>query len=67
MRLQIRLNVGRGDAEGHAVLLKESVNLEASFETHQPPHLTLMEHTRPVRLDGDRLERTLRQILPLAP
>ena len=44
MRLHVGLNVGRGDAEGHAVLLEESVNLEASFETHQPPHLTFVEH-----------------------
>ena len=66
MSLQIGLNVGRGDAEGHAVLLQEGVNFVTCFETLQPPHLTLVEGTRSVRLDGDRLKRTLRQILPLA-
>jgi len=41
MRLQICGNVRRCDAEGHAVLLQEGVNLMARFDTHQSPHVTL--------------------------
>jgi len=38
------------------MLLQEAMDFVSGFEIHQPPHLTLVEHTGSVRLDSDCLE-----------
>ena len=53
MRLQIGFDVRRRDAERHAMLLEETMDFVSGLEAHQAPHLTLMKHTSPIRLDRD--------------
>jgi hypothetical protein len=56
MSPQIGLDIRSGDAQRHAMLLQQAMNLISCYETHQPPHLTLVGDTGPVGLDSDRLE-----------
>ena len=53
-----------GVAKGHIVLLEQCVHLEAGRELEQPADLCLGQRTGPVPLDGNRLERPSRDIVP---
>jgi hypothetical protein len=51
-------------AKWHAVLLEQRVYLEASLELKEPADLSLRQGADAIPLNGDRLERPSRDIVP---
>jgi hypothetical protein len=47
------------------MLLEQLVYVETAFELKKAPNLSLRQRTGPIRLNGDRLERASRNIVPL--
>jgi hypothetical protein len=68
VRVKMVFEIGFGIAKGHAMLLEQLlVNLEAALKLKEAPNLSLRWRTSPRRLNGDRLERAPRNIVPPPP
>src|SRR5579864_4402895 len=64
MRAEIVFEIYFGIAKWHAVLLEQRVYLEASLELKEPADLSLRQGADAIPLDGDRLKRPSRDVVP---
>ena len=64
MRAEIVFEIRFGVAKRHVVLLEQRVYLEASLELKEPTDLGLCQGAGAIPLNGDRLERPSRDVVP---
>jgi len=64
MRAEIVFEIYFGIAKWHAVLLEQRVYLEASLELKEPADLSLRQGADAIPLNGDRLKRPSRDVVP---
>jgi hypothetical protein len=64
LRAEIVFEIRFRVAKGNVMLLQHRMHLEPALEFQETPNLSLGQRTRPISFDGDRLERTLRYVIP---
>src|SRR5438270_3762765 len=65
MGLKICFQIGCRIPQWHLMFLQKGVHLESRLIAHQPANLALVQRSRAIRLDGNRLERAPLHVIPL--